>query len=103
MPLTPSTRRDAAATLAIVGAFVALAVGRPIARRLARHPTAERCVTLLERWSEQEARARERVPTHAPISMASPDVARCAAELTDDEVECALHAGYVDEIERCLP
>jgi hypothetical protein len=103
LPLTGAARRDALATLAIVGAIGALAVGRPLARRLARHPTPERCASMLARWSEQEARSRERVPVPASVSLASPDVARCTSDLTDAEVECALHAGYVDEIERCLP
>ena len=98
-----AARRDALATLAIAGAFVALAAGRPLARRLARHPTAERCAAMLERYAEQEARSWNRAPAGAPLPPGAPAVARCTRDLTDDEVACALSAGYVDELERCLP
>ena len=91
------------ATLAIVGAFAALAASRPLARRLARHPTPERCAAMLERYAEQEARARSRVPAPARVPLDAPDVARCTRDLTDDEVECAIKSGWADELERCLP
>lgn len=97
--------REAVATLAIVGALAAVVVGSSVARRLERPPTRERCAAMLDRYAEQRARAFERVP---PVPAASrpldaPEVLRCARELTDREVECALHAGWVDELERCLP
>jgi hypothetical protein len=95
-------RREVAATVAIVGFFAALALGRPIARRLAQHPTPERCAAMLERWSEQEARSRSRQPSPVHVAVDAPDVRRCTADLTDAEVDCALKAGYVDELERCL-
>lgn len=100
-----SLSRDVRATLAIVGVFALLAVGRPLARRWSKHPTAERCVALLDRYAEQQARAYERVPPRdqAPRAEGAPEVARCTRELTDDEVTCALAAGYVDALERCLP
>jgi hypothetical protein len=96
-------RREVAATVAIVGLFAALAIGRPIVRRLVRHPTPERCAAMLERWSEQEARSRNRQPTPARVALDAPDVRRCTTDLTDADVECALKAGNVDELERCLP
>jgi hypothetical protein len=96
------SRREVAATVAIVGFFAALAVGRPIARRFAKHPTPERCVAMLERWSEQEARSRNRQPTPAHVAVDAPDVRRCTDDLTEAEVDCALKAGHVDELERCL-
>jgi hypothetical protein len=96
-------RREVAATLAIVGFFAALAAYRPIARRLAKHPTPEHCAAMLERWSEQEARSRNRQPTPEHVTVNAPDVRRCTADLTEAEVDCALKAGYVDELERCLP
>jgi hypothetical protein len=96
-------RREVTATLAIVGFFAALAVGNPIARRLARHPTPERCAAMIDRWSEQEARSRSRLPTPPHLALDAPDVQHCVSDLTDREVECALSAGYVDELERCLP
>jgi hypothetical protein len=99
----PGTRREVLATLAIVGACAALAGGRPIARRLSRHPTPERCAAMLDRYTDQEALARGRGPSGARVPLESPDVASCARELTAGEVECALQSGYADELERCLP
>jgi hypothetical protein len=100
-----STRREVAATLAVVGILLALVGGRPAWRRLLRHPTPERCAAMLDRYAEQQARAYERTPTQpaAPRPLNAPDVVRCTRDLTDDEVECALRAGYVDALERCLP
>jgi hypothetical protein len=100
-----NARRDVIATLAILALFVALVGGRAVWRRLARHPTAERCAAMLDRYAEQQSRAYERVPSRAaaPRPLDAPDVVRCTRDLTDDEVECALRAGYADELERCLP
>ncbi len=98
-----AARREVLATLAIVGGFVVLAGARPVVRRLARHPTPERCAAMLERWAEQEARSRNLVPRPTPVPLDAVDVTRCTTELTDAELECALKAGYVDELERCLP
>jgi hypothetical protein len=100
-----NTRRDVIATLAILALFVALLGGRAVWRKLARHPSAERCAAMLDRYAEQQNRAYERVPSRvdAPRPLGAPDVVRCMRELTDDEVECALEAGYADELERCLP
>jgi hypothetical protein len=100
---SPALRRDLLATIAIVGALAAFAAGRPISRRLARHPTPERCAAMLDRYAEHEARARNLTPPAARTAMDAPEVARCTRELTDDEVECALKSGYADELERCLP
>jgi hypothetical protein len=95
------------ATLAIVGALAGVVASGPVSRRFARHPTPERCAAMLDRYAEQQARAYERVPEKGPPPEAraldAPDVVRCARDLTDDEVSCALRAGYVDELERCLP
>jgi hypothetical protein len=98
-----TARRDVLATLAIVAAFVALLAGRALARRFARHPTPERCAAMLERYADHEARARSRAPSGARVPLDAPDVARCARDLTDAEVACALASGYADELERCLP
>jgi hypothetical protein len=96
-------RREVLATLAIVGGLAALAGGRSLAHRLARRPTPERCVAMLERYTEQEARMRGRVPTGTPVPLGAPEVARCTRELTDAEVTCALASGYADELDRCFP
>jgi hypothetical protein len=105
MTMRPSiaARRDLLASLAILGAAFAFALGRPVARRLARHPTRERCAAMLDRYAEHEARARSRAPQAAHIALEAPEVARCTQDLTDEEVECALRSGYADELERCLP
>jgi hypothetical protein len=96
-------RREVLATLAIVALFALIVAGRPLVRRLARHPTPERCAAMLERYAEQEARARSRAPVSTRLPLDAPDVRRCTRDLTDAEVECALKAGYADELERCLP
>jgi hypothetical protein len=93
------------ATLAIVFVFVGLAAGRPVVRRLSRHPTPERCAAMLDRYAEQQSRARERRPVVPPParSLDAPEVTACVRDLLDAEVACALGAGWVDELERCLP
>jgi hypothetical protein len=92
------------ATIAIVLVFAGLAAGGPIVRRLSRHPTAERCAAMLDRYAEQEARAEERKPSPSPPrALDAPEVTGCVRDLLDDEVSCALRAGWVDELERCLP
>src|SRR5262245_10049389 len=96
-------RRDLIATLGIVALFAALVAGRPLARRFARHPTAERCAAMLERYAAQQARAYERAASTTPRPVGATDVVRCTRDLTDAEVECALKSGYADELERCLP
>lgn len=97
-------RREVIATLIIVGALIALVAGRPAWRRLSPRPSAERCAALLDRHAEQRARAYERVPSlpSAPRRLDAPEVVRCTRELTQAEVECALGAGYIDAIERCI-
>lgn len=102
-PGSSGALREVLATLALVGAVAALAGGRPLVRRLSRHPTPERCAAMLERYADQEARARSRAPSGARVPRESLDVARCAHDLTDNEVTCALASGYADELERCLP
>lgn len=96
-----ASRRDVVATLLILGAFAAIAGGRPLIRKLSRHPSEERCAAMLDRYAAQVARAYERAPGPQPVGAL--DVTRCTRELTDAEVECALNAGYADELERCLP
>jgi hypothetical protein len=102
-PHLEGPRREVLATLAVVFALVAFAASGPIARRLARHPTPERCAAMLERYAEQEARASRRTPTAQRLPLDAPDVVRCTRDLTDEEVGCALVATYVDALERCLP
>ena len=96
-------RRDVLATLAIIGALAGVLAVRALARRFAPHPTPARCAEMLERYTDQEARARQRVPAGEHVPLDAPDVVRCTRELTDAEVVCALKSGYADELERCLP
>jgi hypothetical protein len=98
-----AARRDALATLAIIGSLAAVLGVRALSRRLALHPTPARCSAMLERYADQEARARQRVPQVARVPLDAPEVVRCTHELTDAEVACALASGYADELERCLP
>jgi len=108
------TRREVLATLAIVGTVLGFAAARPLLRRIAQRPPAERCAAMLDHYAEEQARA---VSLVRPASSGSPvdrgaapgrgapadAVARCTRELTAEEVDCAARAGNVDEIERCLP
>lgn len=99
-----SDSRDVMATVGIVLALLVAFGARPIWRRFLRHPSAERCAAMLDRHAELRARSYERIPpAPAPRPLDAPEVARCTHELTADEVECALGAGYVDALERCLP
>jgi hypothetical protein len=94
------------ATLLIAATFALLVAGYPLVRRLQRHPTPERCVVMLERYADQDARAHGRVPSPTPtahLPLDAPEVARCTRDITDEEISCALAAGYVDALERCLP
>jgi hypothetical protein len=108
-----AARRDAIASLVILGALAAIAVGRPVARRLAAHPSPDACRTLLDRHAELVAQAaapeppkRPSDPKRAPRAPVSPDdpaVARCARLFTLAEADCAARAGDADAFERCLP
>jgi hypothetical protein len=99
------TRRDILATLAIIALLAAVFAGRPVWRRLFyRAPAHDRCAALLDRYAELSARSYERVPRPAAgLPYLARDVDGCVRSLTEDEVDCALRAGYVDELERCLP
>lgn len=106
-------RRDAIATLVVVGALAAIAIGRPIVRRLSTHPSRETCRELLDRharlaaaqaWPEAPRRPGEpKPPTPKPVSDADPAVGQCAHELTLTEADCAARANDADAFERCLP
>jgi hypothetical protein len=96
-------RRDVLATLAIVGAFAAVAAGHAISRRLAPRPTPDRCAAMLDRYAEQQARAWNRAPPGTHLAVDAPEVAGCVRDLSSNEVACALGANSADELERCLP
>jgi hypothetical protein len=103
---TPSPRAPRAeilATLAIVGVFAAVVIGRPIARRLAPHPSPDRCAAMLDRYAEHRAAQYNRARPEGRLGAGAPDAMRCARELTQGEVECAMKANNADEVERCLP
>jgi hypothetical protein len=103
---------DVAATLAILALVIGAALAPPVLRRLAARPSPEACQALVERYVELVARAAD--PSPAPSVIAERKAlaraaagdrgfARCEAELTREEVACALRVGSADEIERCLP
>jgi hypothetical protein len=99
------------ATLAIVGAFAAAAIARPIVQRLAAHPSRAQCSQMLDRYAEEEARAAD--PQRAEKggsldesparSIAVSTIDRCVRDLTEEDVLCALRSNGADELERCLP
>ena len=102
--LTSGRRHEMLVTLAIVGGLLGVVAAGSLARRLARHPSREQCAAMLDRYAEQEARAKAPsgpLPAHPPPDDTSAD--RCAHELTAEEVDCAMKASSIDEIERCLP
>ena len=107
---SPSRRHEVLATLVIVGALVAAVAARPLLRRMAAHPTREECVTMLDRYAEEEARAAdpargEKGPSldeSAARTIASTTLDRCTHDLTREEVTCALHSNGADELERCI-
>jgi hypothetical protein len=97
-------RREILATLAIVGGLLGVVAGRPLLRRLARHPSEAQCAAMLDHYAEQAARAKapsRPPPARPPLDQALAE--RCAHELTALEVDCAMKANTIDEIERCLP
>lgn len=108
-PTRIAARREILATLAIVFGLLALLGGQRLRRRFSAHPTAEQCGAMLDRYAEQRARAArpdgDRSPEPGPPTAPHPpaDIARCARELTMDELGCAMRSGYADELERCLP
>ncbi len=106
-------RRDAIAALVVVGALAAIAVGRPLFRKLSAHPSRDRCRELLDRHAALVARQagpepsrrpdERKPPPPKPVTDAEPAVGQCAGELTLAEADCAERAGDADAFERCLP
>jgi hypothetical protein len=91
-------------TLAVVLGFVGIIAIRPLLRRLSQHPSPEQCAALLDRYGEQELRAAE--PSRPPpdrLPALPAQIERCVRTLTTEELDCAMRANNIDEIERCLP
>ena len=113
MPGLNAARRDRLVTLIIVGALAAIAVGRPLGRRLAAHPSPERCRELLDRYTnlvaeqaappEAFAKGEKHPPPPKPVAENDPEIARCARTLTLAEADCAAQATNPDAFERCVP
>ena len=112
-PVDRAARYDRIAVFVLVGALAGIAIGFPLWRRVASHPSRESCRELYERHAELVARAavpeRPRRPADAkppptkPVRADDPAVARCASEVTLAEAACAASAGDADAFERCLP
>ena len=120
-PPRPSreARREVIATLAIVGTILGMALARPLLRRLEPRPPVEQCAAMLAHYAEEQVRAirlvrplssteptrprASELPPAAGGARAALEIERCSRDLTAEEVDCAVHAGNVDEIERCLP
>jgi hypothetical protein len=103
---------DVLASIVIVAAVVGAVLVGSLRRQLAPRPTREQCVALLLRHVELDARARypsvhaEAVAVHLGAIggrlEAARDVGACQQRLSAAEVQCALGAPNVDELERCL-
>ena len=105
-----ASRRDLTATLVVIGALLVIAVGRPIARRVATHPSRDACRALVDHKTDLLAQGqlprrpgehRQAEPPRATED--DPSVWRCAHELTLAEADCASKAGDEGAFERCLP
>ena len=112
MTSLPPTRLEVLSTLAIIGGLLGVLGARAIIRRLGPHPSQALCAAMLERYADHQARAAEIVERPTRHAAPAPDggrkaspaeVARCARELTSDEVDCAMRSNNADELERCLP
>jgi hypothetical protein len=105
MVLSPkASPSDVLMTLTIVGGLIGAVGAGPLLRRLVRHPSREQCAVMLDRYAEQKAQAAaptQRPPAAPPLDQALAE--RCANELTAEELDCAMKANSVDELERCLP
>lgn len=107
----PAARYDVLVTLIIVGSVLAVVLYGQLSRRLAPRPTGEQCAALLARYVEQASLARD--PSIPAAAIASAQIRAqsdprglaglqsCQTSLTRGQVECALHAPGVDELERC--
>lgn len=108
----PATHADVLATLAILALVLGVVAGRAVLRGLSARPTRETCAALLERYVELSLRAAIPEPAAALLAerkalareaAGERGFARCETDLTQAEVTCALQAGNVDDLERCLP
>jgi hypothetical protein len=103
---------DALASVLVVGVVLGAVLVGSGRRQLGPRPTRDQCMTLLLRQIELDARARypsihaDAVAAHQrSIGLrleAARSVASCQRQLTQTEVQCALGAPNVDELERCL-
>src|SRR5262245_4998785 len=110
-PRVATIRGETIAALAIVGIAIVFAVGRPLRRRLAAHPSAAECAALLDRYVDHLAHAADPHVPAATVAEAQetarakaatePDFARCTTTLTREEADCAMRANGADEFERC--
>lgn len=83
-----------------------------IGRRWAERPTRAQCAELQLLFVEHLSRARESSVSAETIAARqralqdrperSSEIDRCAVQLTAAQVECALRASNVDELERCV-
>lgn len=107
-----SRRGDFLISAGIVLVVVGAVAGPSWARCHAQRPSRAQCVALLDRWVEHSIRAREpevkpevvtdRLRRLIDNERRSTNLSLCERELAVAEVECALDAPNVDELERCL-
>ena len=109
---TRDLRRDAGATLAIVG-LVAVAVGFSFCRGARPADVDERCARILDKYVELRQRAADpKAPLHVveerqedarKLALQGDALLRCAQSMSVDSAACADKAQTADELERCFP
>lgn len=105
-------RHHAAAALTVIVLTVGSVAIKRARARLAPRPTAEQCSALVDRFVEQSLRQRDEAKTTEELASAvdrartapehHADAVDCERRLSREQVECALAAGNVDQLERCL-
>ncbi len=105
-------RRHAALAFGVIALTFGSVGAKRVAARRAPAPTTEQCLALVDRYVERSLVQRDESlrPTElaAAVEKArttpehAQDAADCARRLTREQVECAVAAGNVDQLERCL-
>jgi hypothetical protein len=107
-----SERRDMIAALVVVVGVIGYVLATRAARLLAAAPSEDQCAALLDHYLDQASRQHhpgigdEDIARAIEASEGSServvDVQSCRERLTRDQVECAMNAPNVDELERCV-
>lgn len=108
----PAARRDALATLVLVGAIFGTIIGFAIVPSLRAHPSEVECRALLSHYGEVSVRAlgdelspEERSRAQAMLvamALSEQNVERCKNLLSTKAAACAAEAATADAVEQCL-